>query len=83
MLIAITSGISMIPALRAWIESPDPGIGHEHDDVGDTGDLDLCLPHPDRLDDDDILARGVEKQHRLQRRLGQARRRAPASPSSG
>jgi hypothetical protein len=26
LLIAITSGISMIPAFSAWIESPEPGI---------------------------------------------------------
>ena len=61
----------------------DPGLqrlhrvaraGHEHEDDGvrDAGHLDLALPRADRLDEDDVLAGGVEQKHGLQRRLGEA-----------
>ena len=44
---------------------------HEQDDVGDADHLDLALPRADRLEEDEVLARGVDQQERLQRRLGQ------------
>ena len=69
---AITSGISMIPAFSAWIESPEPGHEHEQHRVRDPDHLDLALAGADRLDEDDVLAGRVEEQHSLQRRLGQA-----------
>ena len=72
LLITITSGISMTPALSAWIESPEPGMQHERDGVGQRRDLDLGLPHADRLEDHDVLAAGVQHQPGLQRGLGDA-----------
>ena len=47
------------------------GAGHEHekDGVRDPRHLHLALPCADGLDEDDVLARGVEQQHRLQGRL--------------
>jgi hypothetical protein len=54
----------------------DPGLGgldpvahprcEEHDGgVGETRDVDLALTHPDRLDDDDVTAGGIEDPQRL------------------
>jgi hypothetical protein len=50
-----------------------PGAGHEHeqDRVGDPDDLDLALPRADRLEEDEVLAGGVEEEQRLERRLGE------------
>ena len=69
LLIAITSGISMIPAFRAWIEFTRARHQHEHDGAGDPDHLDLALAGPHRLDEDDVLPSGVEDQHGLERRL--------------
>src|SRR5579864_2049081 len=50
------------------------GAGHEHerDGVGDADHLHLALPRAHRLEEDDVLAGGVEDEQRLQRRLGEA-----------
>ena len=62
----------MIPAFSAWIESPEPGISTSSDRVGDPDHLDLALAGADGLEEDDVLAGGVEDEQRLQRRLGEA-----------
>ena len=69
LLTAITSGISMIPALSAWIESPEPGMSTSSDRVGDPDHLDLALARADRLEEEELLAGGVEHEGRLQGRL--------------
>ena len=56
----------------AWIESPEPGLQHERDDVDERAHLDLGLPHADGLHDHHVLAGGVEHEHRQERRLGDA-----------
>ena len=62
----------MIPAFSAWIESPEPGISTSSDRVGDADHLDLALAGADGLEEDELLAGGVEDEQRLQRRLGEA-----------
>ena len=47
------------------------GHQHQHDRVRDPDHLDLALTRADRLQEDDLLAGGVEHEQRLQRRLGQ------------
>ena len=69
LLMTITSGISITPALSAWTESPEPGHQHEHDRVGVVDDVDLGLAHPDRLDEHVLAPGGVEQQRGLQRGL--------------
>ena len=69
----------MIPALSAWIESPGARHQHEEDGVGDRDDLDLALPRPDRLEEDEVLAGRVEDERRLQGRLGEPAE-VPARP---
>ena len=76
LLTTITSGISITPALSAWIESPEPGMQHEHDGVGVVDDVDLGLAHADGLEEHVVLARGVHQQRRLQRRLREPAQRA-------
>ena len=61
----------MIPAFSACTESPEPGMSTRHG-VRDRRDLDLALACSDRLHEDDVLARGVEQEHRLERRLREA-----------
>ena len=73
----------MIPAFSAWTESPEPGMSTSSDRVGDADHLDLALARADRLEEDEVLAGGVEQEHRLQRRLGEAAEVARGSPSSG
>ena len=50
------------------------GAGHEHDDrdVRRADDVHFVLADADGLDDDDVLARGVEDQRRVARRARQA-----------
>src|SRR6476659_1697656 len=55
---------------RAWHEDEEYG-------VRDPRDLDLALARTDRLDEDDVLPRRVEEEHRLQGRLGEP----PAVPA--
>ena len=62
----------MIPAFSAWIESPEPGIEDEQHRVRHPRHLHLALAGADRLHEHDVLARGVEQEQRLQRRLGEA-----------
>ena len=52
------------------------GSGHQHEDdgVGDREHADVALAGADRLEEDDVLARGVEQEQRLQRRFRQAAR---------
>ena len=83
LLIAITSGISMIPAFSAWIESPEPGISTSTTVSAIADHLDLALAGADRLEEDEVLAGRVEDEQRLQRRLGEAARGGRACPSSG
>src|SRR5436190_663674 len=44
---------------------------HEQHGVHDADHLDLALPRPDRLEEDELLARSVEHEQCLQRRLGE------------
>src|SRR3954470_5423947 len=45
---------------------------HEQDRVGDADHLHLALAGADCLEEEDVLARGVEDEHGLERRLGEA-----------
>ena len=49
---------------------------HQHEDVGQVGDVGLALPHADRLDDHDVESRRFDEQHRLARVRGDAAQRA-------
>ena len=73
----------MIPAFSACTESPEPGISTSTTSSAIAEHLHLALTGADGLEEDDVLARGVEEQQALQRRLGEAARRARGSPSSG
>ena len=73
----------MIPAFSACTESPEPGIRTSTHLVGDAHHLDLALARADRLEKDDVVARRVEQQQRLQRRLGEPADDGRACPSSG
>ena len=66
----------MIPAFKAWIESPEPGMEHEHDRVRVVDDVHLGLPDAHRLEEDVVLARGVHQQRGLQRGLREPAERA-------
>ena len=70
------SGISITPALSAWIESPGAGDQHEHDGVRVVDDVDLGLADPDGLEEHVVLAGRVHQQRGLQRRLGEPAERA-------
>ena len=61
------------------------GARHQHEQhrVGDADHLHLALAGADGLDEDDVLAGGVEEQHRLERRLGQAAQVTAGRPSTG
>ena len=83
LLTTITSGISITPALSAWIESPRARDEHEHDGVGVVDHVDLGLADADRLEEDVVPAGGVHQQRGLERRLGEAAERAARRPSSG
>ena len=61
----------MIPAFSACTESPEPGMSTSTTGVGDPDHLDLALAGADRLEEDELLAGGVEQEQRLQRRLGE------------
>ena len=61
----------MIPAFKRLDRVARPGHEREHDRVGDREHPDLALPGADRLQEDAILARGVEHEQRLERRLGE------------
>ena len=63
--IAITSGISMIPAFSAWTESPEPGISTSRTMSAMPIHLDLALPGPDRLQEHEILPGSVDQEQRL------------------
>ena len=74
LLIAITSGISMIPAFSACTASPEPGISTSTTVSAAVATPISFWPGADRLDEDDVLPGGVEDEHGLQRRLGEAAR---------
>ena len=61
----------MIPAFSACTESPEPGMSTSSTVSAIADHLDLALPRADRLEEDDVLARRVEDEQRLQRRLGE------------
>ena len=83
LLIAITSGISMIPAFSAWIESPEPGMSTSTTvSATPITSISLC-PVPTVSTKTTSLPDGVEDQQRLERRLGERRPDGRASPSSG
>ena len=50
----------MMPALSACTSSPAPGHEHDDRDVGGADDVDFVLADADGLDEDDVLAGGVE-----------------------
>ena len=58
------------------LERLDGVTGSRHEDekhrIRDRDHLDLALARPDRFQEDEVLARRVEKQHRLERRLREA-----------
>ena len=59
----------MIPALSACTESPEPGMSTSTTVSAIADHLDLALTRADGLEKDEVLARGVEDEQRLQRRL--------------
>ena len=76
LLTTITSGISITPALSAWIESPEPGISART--IVSAWSTTSISPWPDadRLEQHVVLAGRVHQQRRLERRLGEAAERA-------
>ena len=54
------SAISMMPALSACTSSPRARHQRDDRDVGRPDDVDFVLAHANGLDDDDVLAGGVE-----------------------
>ena len=71
LLIAITSGISMIPAFSAWIESPEPGISASTTVSAIERTPTSLWPVPTVSRKTTSLPGGVEHEQRLQRRLGE------------
>jgi hypothetical protein len=61
----------MMPALSACTSSPVPAPG-DNRDVGRPDDVDLVLADADRLDDDDVLAGGVEDERGIAGRAREA-----------
>src|SRR5436190_2542137 len=59
------------PRLQRLHRVARAGHEDEEDGVDDPDHLDLALPRADRLEEDDVLAGGVEHEERLQRRLGE------------
>ena len=68
----------MMPALIAWTSSPIPGDKNHCRHIGEPRNVDFVLPHPDRLDQDRVVTRGIEKKRQISRR-----RRQSAELSSG
>ena len=69
------SGISITPALSAWIESPN--LASEPTRSCRRGDdVNLGLADPDRLDQDVVFTRRIHRQGHLQGRL----REPPRAP---
>ena len=77
------SAISMMPALSACTSSPVPGTSIDDRDVGGADDVDFVLADADGLDDDDVLAGGVEHERRVARSRAPGRRGGRASPCCG
>ena len=84
------SAISMMPALSACTSSPAAGHEHHDRDVGGADDVDFVLADADGLDDDDVLAGGVEHERGVARRrarpprwprVAMLRMNTPASPA--
>ena len=78
LLTTITSGISITPALSAWIESPEPGISTSTTVSAWSMMSTSACPTPTVSRKHVVLARGVHQQRRLERGLGQAAERAAA-----
>ena len=62
----------MMPALSACTSSPVPGTSVDDRDVGGADDVDFVLADADRLDDDDVLAGGVEHERGVAGRAREA-----------
>ena len=78
LLTTITSGISMTPALSAWIESPDPGISARTTvSAWSTMSISAC-PTPTVSSRTSSKPAASMTQRRLQRRLREAAERAAA-----
>ena len=69
----------MMPALSACTSSPVPGTSVDDGDVCGADDVDLVLADADRLDDDHVLAGGVEHE----RRVAGGARQAAEVPARG
>ncbi len=76
LLTTITSGISITPALSAWIESPEPGISTSTIVSAWSMMSISAWPTPDGLDEHVLASGRVEQQGGLQRRLREAAQRA-------
>ena len=70
------SAISSMPALIAWMSSPRPGADDDDGRVRGARDVDLVLADADRLDDHDVVARGVEHVDRVERAAREPAERA-------
>ena len=77
------SAISMIPALSACTSSPAPGTTVDDRDVGGADDVHFVLADADGLDEDDVLARGVEDERDFAGGRAPGRRDGRASPCCG
>ena len=78
LLTTITSGISITPALSAWIESPEPGISTSTTVSAWSMMSTSAWPTPTVSSNTSSLPRGVHQQRGLQRGLGQPAERAAA-----
>ena len=63
--------------LRHLHRVAEPGSEHHHGRIGRGRDVDLCLPHADGLDDDQVEPRRLQDAHGLRR----GERHAPQMPS--
>ena len=64
------------PALESLQLVPGTGQQHQQEEVDHRADLRLALPHADGLDDDDVVAGGLEQDDRLARLARHAAQRA-------
>ena len=76
LLTTMMSGISMIPAFSAWIESPEPGMSTSTTVSAWSMTSTSAWPTPTVSRKHVVLARGVHEQRGLQRRLAEPAERA-------
>ena len=83
LLMTKTSAISRMPALIAWMSSPEAGDGHHDDRVDGAHHVHLVLADADRLDQHPVEAGGVEQVDGVARGAGEPPHGCRGWPSSG